>query len=355
MKNKSIVLGCVAVLSLWGVQVCGECPPEDLTGDCIVNLQDVAALSHAWLTGDGIPADMVFLNGTFQMGDSFNEGLGDELPVHSVILSSFYMGKYEITNGEYCAFLNSSMQQGLITVTDGAVYQAGSGTNYLYCYTSQSGFDGHINYNAESFRAGTKIGRSMSNDPMIQVTWYGAVAYCNWRSQQEGRQACYNLSTWACDFRKKGYRLPTEAEWEFAARGGLSGKRLPWGDTITHNRANYYSDSGVSYDISPTRGYHPTWNDGTSPVGTFSPNGYGLYDMAGNVWEWCNDWYSNSYYSSSSQTNPIGPATGSFRVIRGGSWYSYGHSYYCRVSERNYGLPHEQYSDHGFRVVLDLN
>jgi formylglycine-generating enzyme len=206
-------------------------------------------------------------------------------------------------------------------------------------------------------------GRSdMSNDPVVCVSWYGAVAYCNWRSEQEGRQPWYNLSTWTCDFTKNGYRLPTEAEWEYAARGGHSNERFPWGITITHTQANYFSEwtegkPVYPYDVNPTEGYHPTWSsDGifpyTSPVGSFPANGYGLYDMAGNVFVWCNDWYSGTYYSPMPQLNPTGPTTGNWRVLRGGGWD--GSSYFCRVSDRNYGYP-DYGSDHsGFRLVLDF-
>jgi formylglycine-generating enzyme required for sulfatase activity len=196
----------------------------------------------------------------------------------------------------------------------------------------------------------------MSNDPMLLVSWYGAAAYCNWLSQQEGKEECYNLSTWDCDFRKHGYRLATEAEWEYAARGGQAGKRFPCGDTITHSQANYHSSSSFSYDISPTRGFHLTWNDGiypyTSPVGSFPPNGYGLYDMAGNAWEWCNDWYLSTYYNSSPSNNPTGPPPGVYRVLRGGSWVYY--ASLCRVAFRDFTYPDIRTDHIGFRVVLDF-
>lgn len=306
-----------------------------------------------------IPSDMVSIpGGTFQMGDSKGEGYSNELPVHTVTLSSFSMGKYDITNSQYCAFLESALSQGLITVTSGVVYKAGSGTSYPYCDTSASSYS-QIAYSGGVFSVRTKGGRNMSNDPMVMVSWYGSVAYCNWRSQQEGKEQCYNLSTWVCDFTKNGYHLPTEAQWEYAACGGLSGKRFPWGDTITHSQANYYSSSSYAYDISPTRGYHPTWNDGiypyTSPVGSFSANGYGLYDMAGNVSDFCNDWYGS--YNSSPQTNPTGPTSGSHWVLRGGGWGYDARG--CRVATRLFTSA-SRYSYgrdflYGFRVSLDLN
>ena len=135
---------------------------------------------------------------------------------------------------------------------------------------------------------------------MADVTWYGAAAYCNWRSQEEGYQQCYNLSTWECDFSKNGYRLPTEAEWEYAARGGEHKPyyRYPRSNSIDGSEANYWS-SGDPYET----GSYP-W---TTPVDYYPANGYGLYDMAGNVWDWCNDWYSDTYYSSSPYNNPTGP------------------------------------------------
>jgi formylglycine-generating enzyme len=317
------------------------------------NFVDLSAMASEWLTEGLVPEDMVLIPaGTFQMGDSLGEGWSDELPVHTIILSSFYMSKYETTNAQYCQFLNSFLQQGLITVTNGVVYKAGSGTSFPYCDTSTQSGISQISFSNNTFSVRTKGGRSMANDPMVQVSWYGSVAYCNWRSQQEGLQPCYDLSTWNCDFSRNGYHLPTEAQWEYAARGGLSGKRFPWGDTITHLQANYWSRSFLSYDVSPTRGLHPTWNDGiypcTSSVGSFAPNGYGLYDMAGNVLEWCNDWYFDAYYSSSPQANPAGPTTGGSRVLRGGSWNH--DASYCRAALRFPNSPNGRGDNGGFRV-----
>jgi sulfatase modifying factor 1 len=307
------------------------------------------------------PQDMAFIpGGTFQMGDNIGDGWSNELPVHTVTLDSFYMGRCKVTNRQYCDYLNSANSQGLITVISGAVYKPGSWNTYPYCDTSTYDSDSQIAYSGGVFTVRTKNGRDMSNDPMVEVSWYGAAAYSNWRSQQEGKEHCYDLSTWNCDFSKKGYRLATEAEWEYAARGGLSGRRFPWGDTISHSQANYYSywsrgHPYYPYDVNPTEGYHPDWDDVypyTSPGGSFAANGYGLYDMAGNVWEWCNDWYGIDYYYYSPSNNPTGPITGTPRVLRGGCWID--DAYFCRVALRTFDWPLYRDGDMGFRLILDF-
>jgi len=186
--------------------------------------------------------------------------------------------------------------------------------------------------------------------PVYSVNWYDCVKWCNARSEKEGRPPCYTVSgsvyrsgevdSVVCDTSVSGYRLPTDVEWEYAARGGLTGKRFPWGDTITHSQSNYCSSSMYPYDISPTRGYHPDYDEGetphTSPVGSFAANGYGLFDMAGNVWEWCWDWYPG--------------AEGSSRVQRGGCWSNL--AYDRRAGHRNGSRPDECIYDVGFRACV---
>ncbi len=261
------------------------------------------------------------------MGDTFNEGDSDERPTHTVYVSAFYMDKHEVTKALWDDVCNWAISHG---------------------YSFEYGAAGKAN-----------------NHPAQSMTWYDAVKWCNARSEKAGRvPAYYTDAGLTVRYRSgqvapyvkwnSGYRLPAEAEWEKAARGGASGRRFPWSDTdnITHSRANYYSSSSYAYDTSTTRGYHPTFATGgdpyTSPVAYFAPNGYGLYDMAGNVWEWCWDWYGS--YSTGAQTDPRGPSSGSNRVLRGGSWSR--DAFYCRAANRSSDWPDYGIIFLGFRSVL---
>ncbi|PID26664.1 MAG: hypothetical protein CR982_08945 [Candidatus Cloacimonadota bacterium] len=231
--------------------------------------------------------------GVFQMGDILSEGSLDESPVHSVTLNSFYISKYEVTQEEYENLMDENP------------------SNYIG-----------------------------ENKPVENITWYQAVSYCNKLSAMEGLEECYSGfgEDISCDFTKNGYRLPTEAEWEYAARGGI------------HNTDNFrYSGCNEIDELGDYAWYEPNSSNQTHNVGGKEPNQLGIYDMNGNVWEWCNDWYDGNYYDNSENTNPTGPNSGSYRIIRGSSWGYYHQS--CRVASRNSELPGNVTNDIGFRVV----
>ena len=292
-------------------------------------------------TNSPVPPGMALIPaGSFTMGNCMDpdEGYSDELPLHTVNVSAFYMDKNPVTKGLW-------------------------DTVYQWATTRPVGMRYSFEYGAQG---------KASNHPAQSMTWYDCVKWCNARSEMEGRVPAYYTEAGQANVYRSGqinvqngwvkwstgYRLPTEAEWEKAARGPASGHRFPWGDTISWGQANYYalplSAGGWAYDVNATEGYNPAGTSGGGPyttaVETFAPNGYGLYDMAGNVWQWCWDSWDGAYYSSSPGTDPRGPATGSYRVFRGGCW-SY-LAYDCRSAFRYWSYPDYRCDYLGFRVAL---
>jgi len=182
------------------------------------------------------------------------------------------------------------------------------------------------------------------NLPVEQVSWYDAVNYCNRLSQKEGLTPAYTINgenvTW--NYNASGYRLPTEAEWEYACRAGTT-TPFSTGNNITTSQANY--DGNYPYNNN-AKG---TYREKTTAVGSFSPNPWGLYDMHGNVWEWCWDWYGD--YPNNAQPDYRGASSGSYRVIRGGGWDS--DAQLLRSASRSYGTPSSRDGDVGFRLVRD--
>jgi len=300
-------------------------------------------------------------------GGKFTMGAGDderadseEFPRHEVTLSPYSIGKYEVTNGQYCEVLNWALAREYLAGATGGPYNGGNvflnGKRLMKIVSSRC----HIVYSGGAFGWKTRDGYSMESHPAVEVSWYGAVAFCNWLSEKEGRTVAYDLSTWELVqewLSVNGYRLPTEAEWEQAA--GWDGKRH-WkygfaGDDINPSRSNCYDGGWVNplgLSIQPFTS--PVgWFDGEniSPIGSVrtvdSHSPVGAYDMSGGVWEWCQDWIGS--YGSEPQTNPTGPPTGSDRVLRGGSWSAEARR--CRSAYRHSMKPGIQYRHVGFRVA----
>lgn len=330
----------------------------DAGADWTGNLSDDFRITiRATDTGGGGPAppDMALIPaGSFQMGNNLGDGSSNETPVHAVHVSAFYMGTTEVTNEQVREVFQWAHNNGKVTATSSTVQNAPGNQQELLDLDSSHC---QISFSGSTF----SVTPGKGNYPCVEISWYGAVAYCNYRSEMAGLPACYDLSDWSCSWSAGGYRLPTEAEWEKGARGGLNGERFAWGATITHQQANYcsYWEDGAPYyfyDDNPVSGYHPSYDDGdfpyTSPVGRFLANNYGLLDMAGNAWEWCGDWYATAWYENAdaSENDPVGPGTGLSRVLRGGSWYSYASS--CRAAGRYYSVPGNGYMSVGFRLVL---
>jgi formylglycine-generating enzyme required for sulfatase activity len=237
--------------------------------------------------GISVPSNMVYVEGgAFQMGS--NNGAADEKPVHRVALKGFYLGKTEVTQKDYVLIM-------------------GNNPSYI----------------------------KGDNLPVESVSWFEAVEYCNKLSLREGLNPAYSGSgaDIICDFNASGYRLPTEAEWEFAAKGG--GR-----DTMVYEYSGGNSPDSIGW-------YKGNSGDKSREAGTKAPNSLGLFDMSGNVWEWCWDWYG--VYTARAQTDPRGPGPGAERVFRGGSWEV--EPPFLRSAARMKGMPLRQYRNTGFRIA----
>lgn len=296
-------LALVAVAFIWAG--CGEAP----TGA----IADKLSGSPPDTTGMVLIPGGEFMMGT-EAGEYVYEG-----PVHRVDLDSFYIDRHEVTNGQYAAFADDT---GYVTESERLGW---SGVFDLRQngWTKGDGADWRHPHGPGSSHA------DMEAFPVVHVSWADAVAYCDWR----------------------GTRLPTEAEFEFAARGGLEEAVYSWGNELTPggvHRANLWQGQFPHQD----RGLDGYGSHG--PVEQFPPNGYGVYDMTGNVWEWVSDWFAPDYFAKSPTKNPQGPRTGTQKVQRGGSWLC--SENYCqgyRVAARMMTDPDSGLNNLGFRCAAD--
>ncbi len=296
--NSKVFSMTVFILAL-GLSACNVSQLVDGSGDMGSSGGDAndagssTGEDNTFLTDDQGTLMVQIPAGTFEMGS--NGGADDERPVHSVILDAYYIDIYEVTNGQYavCADL------GVCDPT-----------------TDTSAYD-------SSYSRGKYFGNADYADfPVIYANWYEAQQYCTWR----------------------GARLPTEAEWEKAARGGQEGKQYPWGEESPICEPG--AKNGARFDDDERCN-----NADTEQVGSYGPNGYGLYDMAGNVWEWVSDFYDDGYYANSPTHNPTGPAEGSFHVVRGGTWGN--NADHLRVSDRSFNDAKSGALSSGFRCARD--
>ena len=243
----------------------------------------VAAADLPKTVNDGYGDFLLVPAGPFKMGDNFGDGESRERPVHLVDLDAFYIAKFEVTNGDWKKFQSDPGYDDAKFWPNGRVVPKDQSPYWTQANNHGGATPGSDNY------------------PVLGVNWDAATAYCNWLRAKTGKK----------------YRLPTEAEWEKAARG-TDQRRFPWGNSIDPTYANFTGaqkfDTGqvVGYYDGSKRGDFQTHN-GASP--------YGAMDMAGNVMEWCQDWYQRDYYSVSAKKNPKGPEKGAYRVLRGGSFF----------------------------------
>lgn len=260
--------------------------------------------------------------------------LGDEAPAHAVrITRPFFLGQHEVTVGQFRAFLAAS------GYTPESIADGTGGYGYSRAYDPAKSQRGDAFEGRDPKYSWQNPGFAQTDDhPVLNVTWNDAVAMSQWLSKQEG----------------KTYRLPTEAEWEYACRAGTSTRYY------NGNEPESLTQIANTFDADAAQNW-PAWqpfalkgHDGyafTAPVGSFKPNAFGLYDMLGNAWEWTADWHDENYYAKSPVADPQGPADGSVRVRRGGSWHTW--ALYARCSYRNWNSAQTRYTLVGMRLLLE--
>gem|GEM_PF-4038274 len=275
--------------------------------------------------------------GSFTMGQDDahigGDGVSDDEDAHSVSLTRPYaVNTFEVTNTQYASVMNEALDRGWVTATTVTVQNvAGDQQELLDLDLSAAGISCRINFDGTDL----SVDSGYEDHPVTGVSWYGAVAFAYFLNEFDGLAQTYDLADWSMDAGASGYRLPTEAEWEYAAAGGGSATETTYAGSNTLDDVAWY-DTNSDAD--------------THPVGGKSPNEIGVYDMNGNVWEWVHDWYGAGYYATSPATDPEGPDEISDRVLRGGAWND-GFAF-VRVTDRGYAVPTAAYTTRGFRLVV---
>jgi formylglycine-generating enzyme required for sulfatase activity len=306
--------------------------------------------------------------GSFRMGEDSTLTYTNEKPMHQVYVSEFYLAQFETTNEEVRDLMQWAYDNGRIGVNRDKVTNKFGSTPLVL---QLKGVTDAIAHNQMNFTNGQfYVDAGMQRNPCVGITWYGAAMISNWKSEREGLQPCFNPTNWVCDFSKNGYRLPTEAEWEKAARGGLTNDNYPWSSPRT---ASYLNQITTNYcTFTPVGLPHPFrttevgFYDGVRNLpATNMVNGYGLYDMAGNVREWCYDWFDPGFYSApeAKLQDTTGPAVGTTvtfpnntsgptRVSRGGSFDEQQKNVRCAYRGQAYqSSPEFAHWYHGMRLA----
>ena len=316
--------------------------------------------------------------GCFEMGCPESEdGYNNEKPLHTVCLDGYQIGMYELTNEEFVDVLNWAHSRGLLSNADGTPYT----NNAIYAYgqvianTESSSSESQIVFSNGVFSARSREGYkgqmfSMADHPVVHVSWYGAVCYCNWLSRTQGLEPCYNTSTWErYEPVRNGYRLPTEAEWERAAawdgekhwKYGISSDDISTSSINYVYSAEHFGNGNPLYLMTHPPTSPVGWYNGINPIRLKEPeklthpgkSPVGAYDMSGNVKEWCHDWYHFDYYTESPSSNPTGPQEKMiYRVVRGGSYHQAATGQ--RTARRDIAQPESLYRSTGFRLARTL-
>jgi formylglycine-generating enzyme required for sulfatase activity len=296
-----------------------------------------------------MPGELVLIPaGSFVMGSPEDElgHLGDEDQHPVTLTNDFYLFSTEVTNRQYADLAQWALDNGHCTVRGTRLYDNLDGSK-IELLDMDDDEDCEISFNGTNFI----IDSGMENHPVIEVNWFGAASYCDWLSLKEGLPRAYNHqdpNNWKCNsgapYSAQGYRLPTEAEWEYTCRAG-STTAFSGGEITVIDCGNEPSLANMGWYCGNADGW-------THQVGKRTPNPFGLYDMNGNVWEWCNDWYQSTYEEE--EIDPIGPPPGWYKVLRGGGWSDVARR--CRSASRRNPSPHLGVNGrHGFRYAISSN